>query len=35
MESRGVLNALIPEVKRGSLDQLSEWSAEADKIINF
>jgi len=29
------MQSLIPQVKRGSLDELSEWAAEADKVINF
>ncbi len=35
LESRGLMNSLIPQVKRGSLDELSDWAAEADKVINF
>ncbi len=35
MESRGMTQALIQQVKRGSLDELSDWAAEADKVINF
>jgi uncharacterized protein involved in oxidation of intracellular sulfur len=36
MEARGLTqDSLIPAVKRGSLDQLIEWTEEAEKIINF
>ncbi len=35
LEARGLMQSLIPEVKRGSLDLLSDWASEADKIINF
>jgi uncharacterized protein involved in oxidation of intracellular sulfur len=35
LEARGLTQSLIPQVKRGSLDELSDWAAEADKIINF
>jgi len=35
LEARGMMQSLIPQVKRGSLDELSEWAAEADKVINF
>lgn len=36
MEARGLAQeSLIPEVKRGSLDQLVEWTEEAEKVISF
>lgn len=36
MEARGLSQeSLIPGVKRGSLDQLVEWTEEAEKVISF
>jgi uncharacterized protein involved in oxidation of intracellular sulfur len=35
LEARGLTQSLIPQVKRGTLDELSDWAAEADKVINF
>lgn len=36
MEARGLTQeALIPEVKRGTLDQLVEWTKEAAKVLSF
>ncbi|MDR3762933.1 MAG: DsrE family protein [Acidobacteriota bacterium] len=35
LESRGMLQALIPQVQRGTLDMLCDWSSEADKVVTF
>lgn len=36
MEARGIApEALIPVVKRGTLDQLVEWAEEAEKVVSF
>jgi uncharacterized protein involved in oxidation of intracellular sulfur len=36
MEARGIsANSLIPAVSRGSLDQLVEWTEEAEQVITF
>jgi uncharacterized protein involved in oxidation of intracellular sulfur len=36
MEARGfVQESLIPAVRRGTLDQLVEWTEEAEKVISF
>jgi uncharacterized protein involved in oxidation of intracellular sulfur len=36
MEARGLMQeSLIPEVQRGTLDQLAEWTNEAAKVLSF
>ncbi len=35
MEARGLTKSLIPQVKRGSMEELSDWASEAEKVINF
>ena len=36
LEARGIRpESLIPSVRRGSLDQLAEWTEEAEKVISF
>jgi uncharacterized protein involved in oxidation of intracellular sulfur len=36
MESRGIPSqSLIPAVQRGSIDQLVQWTEEAEKVITF
>ena len=36
MEARGLSQeALIPEVRRGTLDQLVKWTLEATKVLSF
>ena len=36
MEARGIgLESLISEVRRSSLDELVEWTEEAEKVISF
>lgn len=36
MEARGLSpDSLIPEVQRGTLDQLVQWTREATKVLSF
>lgn len=35
VDSRGLAQSLLSVVKRGTLDMLCDWSAEADKVVTF
>ena|ERR1041385_3510163 len=36
LEARGILDQhLVPEAKRATLDDLTEWTEEADKVLTF
>jgi uncharacterized protein involved in oxidation of intracellular sulfur len=35
LEARGLMESLIPEVRRSSLEELSDWASDAEKIISF
>jgi uncharacterized protein involved in oxidation of intracellular sulfur len=36
MEARGLTqSSMIPEVRRGTLDQLVTWTEEAEKVLSF
>jgi uncharacterized protein involved in oxidation of intracellular sulfur len=36
LEARGIgLEALVPEVRRGTMDELTAWIEDSEKVINF